>query len=53
MNYLLIYPIPPAIGFGVLNWLYWRKQGYTSIAQLFIGILIFYAIFYSTFKLFK
>lgn len=48
---LLLYPILPAIIVGILNYLYWRKQGYSAIAQLFMGIFIFYAIFYSILKI--
>lgn len=47
---LFLYPLIPAIVFGLLNWLYWRKQGYTSIVQLFMGILLFYVGFYLLIK---
>ncbi|MBL1278890.1 MAG: hypothetical protein COA33_001360 [Fluviicola sp.] len=45
-----LYPILPAIIFGTLNWLYWRKQGYTSIVQLGMGIMLFYAGLYLVIK---
>lgn len=49
---LLLYPILPALVMGILNYLYWRKKGYTSINQLVIGSMIFYALFYLIFKKF-
>lgn len=49
---LLIYPIFPAMLIGTLNWLYWRKRGYTSKVQLVMNIFLFYAIFYSLLKIF-
>lgn len=52
MPALLLYPIFPAVAFGLLVWLYYRKQGYNSIPQLFIGIIVFYGIFYSLLKIF-
>jgi hypothetical protein len=46
----LLYPIFPALVLGILNWLYWKKKGYTSINQLILGIIVFYAGFYLLFK---
>jgi hypothetical protein len=52
MSPLLLYPIFPAVAVGLIIWLYNRKQGFTSVPQLFMGIIVFYAIFYSLFKIF-
>lgn len=49
---LFIYPIAPAIIFGTLNWIYWRKKGYTSPTQLVMNILLFYVAFYGIMRLF-
>ncbi len=51
MNTLLVYPIIPAIVFGTLNWLYWRRKGFTSPTQLVMNILIFYAGIYGLLRL--
>jgi uncharacterized membrane protein len=49
---LLLYPILPAVIVGTLNWMYWRKKGYTAVTQLVMNILVFYALFYVIIKLF-
>lgn len=51
-HYLLIYPIPPAIVAGILNWIYWKHKGYSSASQLVMSILIFYAAFYGILRLY-
>lgn len=52
MPAILFYPIFPAVALGVVTWLYYRKQGLVNVPQLFLGIIVFYAIFYSLFKIF-
>ena|GEM_PF-5960051 len=52
MSPLLLYPILPAVALGLLSWLYYRKQGLVNLPQLFLGMIVFYAIFYSLFKVF-
>lgn len=49
---LFLYPIIPGVILGTLNWLYWKKQGYTNVGQLVLGILVFYALSYGVFKYF-
>lgn len=53
MYSMLLLPIIPAAILGTLNWLYWRKKGYTSAGQLILGIIVFYGIFYMLFKVLK
>lgn len=48
----LIYPLIPAFVIGILNWLYWKKQGFTSPVYLVLGIISFYVIFYKFITLF-
>lgn len=52
MLYLYLYPLAPAILIAVLNWIYWRKQGFTSKIHLGFGIIIFWAGFHILFKYF-
>ncbi|MFK7785528.1 MAG: hypothetical protein AB8B56_10450 [Crocinitomicaceae bacterium] len=52
MPALLLYPIFPAVTLGLLSWLYYRKQGRVNTPQLFLGIMVFYALFYGLFKIF-
>lgn len=47
---ILIAPLAPAVVFGLLNWLYWRRKGYTSPTQLILGIMVFYGVFYGIFR---
>jgi len=49
---LYLYPLIPGVLLGLLNWLYWRKQGYTSKAQLVLGILLFYAVSFAIYRYF-
>jgi hypothetical protein len=42
----LLISLIPAILFGVFNYYYNRKRGFTNIGTLIIGIMAFYAIFY-------
>lgn len=49
---LLLYPIFPAVIAGFINWIYWKRKGYSSPTQLVMGILIFYAVFYGIFRLY-
>jgi hypothetical protein len=49
---LYLYPAIPGVILGILNWLYWRKQGYTSYTQLILGILLFYAVSFSIYRYF-
>jgi hypothetical protein len=51
-HHLLIYPLFPAILAGIVNWIYWKRKGYTAATQLVMGILIFYAVFYGILKLY-
>jgi hypothetical protein len=51
MPALLLYPIFPAVALGLVTWLYYRKQGLVNTPQLFLGILVFYALFYALFKI--
>lgn len=51
MSPLLLYPIFPAVALGLISWLYYRKQGRVNTPQLFLGIIVFYAIFYQLFKI--
>lgn len=50
MPLIFIYPIAPAIILGTLNWLYWKRQGYTSKVQWAMNILLFYLGFYLLFS---
>ena len=49
---IYVYPIAPALILGILNWLYWRRQGFTSVGQLVLGIIVFYALSYPVIKYF-
>ncbi|MDB2656658.1 hypothetical protein N9Y60_01240 [Crocinitomicaceae bacterium] len=49
---LYLYPLIPGIIVGFVNWLYWRRRGYTSTAQLVLGILLFYAVFFAIYRYF-
>lgn len=46
----LLYPLAPSIAAGILNYFYWRKQGYNSINTLILGCLLFYTAFYLLLK---
>lgn len=46
MPNIFLLPIIPAIFLGTLNWLYWKRKGYTSTTQLIMGILIIYTAIY-------
>ncbi|MFT5860922.1 MAG: hypothetical protein ACI865_003038 [Flavobacteriaceae bacterium] len=50
MHPILLYPIIPAIILGILNWVYWKKRGYTSIVQLFLGMVLAYVVIYYIMK---
>ena len=50
MNELFLYPIIPSIVLGFINWLFWKKRGFTSKVRLIINILLFYVGFYLLFK---
>ncbi len=52
MHPIILYPIIPAIIVGVLNWLYWKKQGHTSPIQLVLGIVLAYVVGYYIMKTF-
>ena len=52
MSELILYPILPAAVLGILNWTYWKRKGYTSKGNLFLGILLFYTGFYFILKTF-
>jgi len=47
MPELFLYPILPALVLGILNWIYWKRKGYTSKGNLFLGILLFILDFIS------
>lgn len=47
---LLFYPIIPAVIFGLLNWWYWSRKGYSGINQLIMSFFMCYALFYLFFK---
>ncbi|MEJ6615516.1 MAG: hypothetical protein QNL61_01250 [Crocinitomicaceae bacterium] len=50
MPKIFLYPIIPAIILGTLNWIYWKRRGYTSKVQLILGIGIIYAGIYMLLK---
>ncbi|MDX2361113.1 MAG: hypothetical protein QNK23_09920 [Crocinitomicaceae bacterium] len=50
MAELFLYPILPAIIVGTTNWLYWKRQGFTSKVQLVMNIMLFYVGFFLLWK---
>ena len=50
MDKLFLYPIIPSIILGLINWLFWKKRGYTSKVRLIITILLSYVGFYILLK---
>jgi hypothetical protein len=52
MNPFLISLIP-AIILGVLNGIYWRKQGYRGWHLFYFGIIVFYGLSMMVFKFLK
>ena len=50
MDEVFLYPIIPSIILGLINWLFWKKRGFTSKVRLIITILLFYVGFYLLFK---
>lgn len=53
MNSIFFYPIAIGLALGTLNWLYWRKQGYTSFTFFFLGSVAFIALSVMIFKIFQ
>lgn len=49
---ILVYSFSFGIVAGLINYLYFRKQGYTSFTVLILGIFAFSAIAYMFLKLF-
>jgi hypothetical protein len=47
-----LFPLPFAILVGVLNWMYWRKQGYTSFSTLFMSCCVAYVFLFKIFEKF-
>ena len=43
MIQLFVYPLIPAVLLGILNYLYWKRQGRAGIQQLILGFMLFYA----------
>lgn len=43
MFQVLVYPIPFAILLGIMNYLYFKKQGYSNWGQLYLSVIVFYA----------
>lgn len=41
---VLIYPIPFALIAGLVNYSYFRKQGYSNYTSLYLSIILFYAL---------
>jgi len=50
MPSIFLYPILPAIVLGTINWIYWKRKGYTSKVQLILGIAIIYVGLYMILK---
>ncbi|MCR9173647.1 MAG: hypothetical protein NXI10_14190 [bacterium] len=50
---LYLYPLVPGVILGLINWLYWRRKGYTSATQLVLGILLFYAVSFAIYRYFS
>lgn len=53
MNFSFFYPIVTGLALGTLNYLYWRKQGYTSFTFFFLGSVAFIALSVMIFKMFQ
>jgi hypothetical protein len=49
---LIVYSSITGIVIGTINYLYFRKQGYTSISVLILGIFAFTGIAYTFLKTF-
>lgn len=48
----LIAPLIPAAVLGTINWIYWRRRGYTNFGSVFMSYVAFYGISYIIMKFF-
>jgi hypothetical protein len=48
----LILPLFPAFVLGTINWIYWRKRGYSNSGAIVMSYIVFYAISYMLMKFF-
>lgn len=40
----LLFSLIPGLAFGILNGIYWRKQGYKGWHLFYLGTIAFYAL---------
>jgi len=52
MNPLVVAAIS-GLFFGTINYLYFRKKGYTSYGQLYLSVIAFFALSFMILKYFK
>jgi hypothetical protein len=41
---VLVYPIPFSLVAGLINYVYFRKQGYSNYTSLYLSVILFYAL---------
>ncbi len=49
---ILLQALIPALIFGTLNWIYWRRKGYRSFETFFLSYCAFYGISFLLLKVF-